>query len=109
MKKENSIGINQEHYIEKMLERFGLENCKSVETPLAEIKLTKKDCPREGSEEQERMKNFDFRNLVGCLNYLAGSSRPDIAFAANFLSSFVENPGEKHWKAGKRVLRYLKF
>ena len=41
-------------------------------------------------------------------NYLACSSRPDIASAANFLSSFVENPGEKHWKAGKRVLSYLK-
>ena len=67
VKKENSIEINQEQYIEKLLERFGLENCKSVETPLAEIKLTKEDCPQEGSEEQERMKNFDYRNLVGCL------------------------------------------
>ena len=53
------------------------------------------------------MKNFDYRNLVGCLNYLACSSRPDIALTANFLVSFVENPGGKHWKAGKRVLRYL--
>ena len=108
VKKENSIEINQEQYIQKLFERFGLESCKSVETPLAEIKLTREDCPQEGSEEQERIKNFDFRNLVGCLNYLACSSRPDIAFAANFLISFVENPGEKHWKAGKRVLRYLK-
>ena len=54
------------------------------------------------------MKSFDYTNLVGCLNYLACSSRPDIAFAANCLSPFVENPGEKHWKAGKRFLRYLK-
>ena len=89
VKKESSIEINQEQYIEKLLERFGLESCKSVETRLAEIKLTREDCPQEGSEEQERMKNFDYRNLVGCLNYLACSSRPDIAFAANFLSSFV--------------------
>ena len=54
------------------------------------------------------MKNFDYRNLVGCLNYLTCSSRQDIGFAANFLSSFVENPEEMHWKAGKRVWRYLK-
>ena len=45
---------------------------------------------------------------MGCLNYLAFSRRPDIAFAANFLSSFVDNPGEKPWKAGKRFLRYIK-
>ena len=108
VKKENSIEINQEQYIGKLLERFGPENCKSVETPLAEIKLTKKDRPQEGSEEQELMKNFDFRDLLGCLNYLAFSSRPDIAFASNSSSSFVENSGEKHWKAGKRVSRYLK-
>ena len=54
------------------------------------------------------MKYFDFRNLVGCLNYLACSIRPDIAFQANFLCSFFENSGEKHWKAGKRVLGYFK-
>ena len=44
---------------------------------------------------------------MGCLNYLVCSSRPDIAFAAIFLNYFVENSGEKHWKAGKRVLRYF--
>ena len=59
MKRENSIEINQEQYIEKLLKRFGLERCKSVETPLAKIKLTREDCPQEGSEEQGRMKNFD--------------------------------------------------
>ena len=69
VKEENSIEINQEQYIEKLLERFGLESCKSVETPLAEIKLTRQDCPQEGSEEQERMKNLDYRNLVVRLNY----------------------------------------
>ena len=45
------------------------------------------------------MQKYDYRGLVGCLNYLALSSRPDICF--------VENPGEKHWKAGKNCLRYL--
>ena len=95
-------------YIEKLLERFGVKSSKSVETPLEEIKLTREDCPQEESGEQKRMKKFDYRNLVGCLSYLACSSRPDIAFAAIFLNSFVENPGKKHWKPGKRVLRFLK-
>ena len=94
MKKENSIEIQQEHYIEKLLERFGLESCKSVETLLTEIKLTREDCPQEGSEEQERMKNFDYRNLGGCLNYLVCSRRPDISFAANFFSSLLRIQGK---------------
>ena len=54
------------------------------------------------------MSKTNFRSLIGCLNYLALSSKPDICFAANALSSFVENPGEVHWKAAKRVLRYLR-
>ena len=54
------------------------------------------------------MSKTNFRSLIGCLNYLALSSRPDICFAANALSPFVENPGEVHWKSAKRVLRYLR-
>ena len=49
------------------------------------------------------MSKSNFRSLIGCFNYLALSSRPDICFAVNALSSFVENPGEVHWKAAKRA------
>ena len=36
------------------------------------------------------------------------TSRPDIEQAAHVFSAFLENPGEQHWIAAKRVLRYLK-
>ena len=36
------------------------------------------------------------------------ATRPDIAHTANILSSFVENPGNKHWNTAKACLRYLK-
>lgn len=36
------------------------------------------------------------------------STRPDVAFALCQLSRFLENPSFEHWKAGIRVLRYLK-
>ena len=54
------------------------------------------------------MSKTNFRSLIGCLNYLSLSSRPDICFSANALSSFVEIPGEVPWKAAKCVLRYLR-
>ena len=53
------------------------------------------------------MKKGDYRGLVGCLNYLALSSKPDIYFGGNPFSSFMKNTGEKHWKTGKNCLRYL--
>lgn len=33
--------------------------------------------------------------------------RPDITYAVNQLAQFCENPGETHWKAAKKVLKYL--
>ena len=40
--------------------------------------------------------------------YLASATRPDISFAVSKLSRFVSNPGDEHWKALERVMRYLK-
>ena len=40
--------------------------------------------------------------------YLASATRPDISFAVSKLSRFVSNPGDIHWGALERVLRYLK-
>jgi hypothetical protein len=40
--------------------------------------------------------------------YLAGETRPDISFAINKLSRFTSNPGNDHWCALERVMRYLR-
>ncbi|XP_062710954.1 uncharacterized protein LOC134288990 [Aedes albopictus] len=60
------------------------------------------------SEEEDKMKDVLFRQLVGGLQFLAQSTRPDIAYAVNSVSTFSGNPGEPHWTAAKRILRYLK-
>ena len=40
--------------------------------------------------------------------YLASAARPDMSFAVSKLSRYMSNPGDDHWHALKRVLRYLK-
>ena len=40
--------------------------------------------------------------------YLLSATRPDISFAVSKLSRFVSNPGDDHWRALERVMRYLK-
>ena len=40
--------------------------------------------------------------------YLASATRPDISFAMSKLSRFVSKPGDDHWHALERVMRYLK-
>ena len=46
--------------------------------------------------------------MIGSLMYLACAMRPDISFAVRKLSRFVSNPGDVHWHAIERVMRYLK-
>ncbi|KAG8474677.1 hypothetical protein CXB51_031133 [Gossypium anomalum] len=47
-----------------------------------------------------------YRSVVGILQYLC-ITRPDLSFCVNKLSQFMNSPSELHWKAVKRVLRYL--
>jgi hypothetical protein len=49
-----------------------------------------------------------YSQIIGSLMYLASTTRPDISFAVSKLSRFVSNPGDTHWSALERVLRYLK-
>jgi hypothetical protein len=41
--------------------------------------------------------------------YIMNCTRPDIAYSVSKLSRYTSNPGEDHWKAIVRVLRYLKY
>ncbi|KAL2235899.1 UNVERIFIED_CONTAM: Retrovirus-related Pol polyprotein from transposon RE2 [Sesamum indicum] len=48
-----------------------------------------------------------YRRLVGRLLYL-GFTRPDISFAVQQLSQFLQHPMSSHWDTALYVLRYLK-
>lgn len=54
------------------------------------------------------MASIPYQEAIGCIMYAAQISRPDICFAVCALSRFNTDYGEAHWKAVKRVLRYLK-
>ena len=48
-----------------------------------------------------------FREMVGCLLYISGACRPDIAFAVGRLAQFSHLPCEDCMKAAKQVISYL--
>ena len=48
-----------------------------------------------------------FLKAVGSLMYAQVCTRPDIAFDVNALGRYLSNPGLNHWKAVKKVMRYL--
>ncbi|XP_015948694.1 uncharacterized mitochondrial protein AtMg00810-like [Arachis duranensis] len=47
-----------------------------------------------------------FRSVVGTLQYVT-ITRPDLRFAVQKVSQFMHSPLLAHWKAVKRILRYL--
>lgn len=51
---------------------------------------------------------FPYREAVGSLMYLSVGSRPDICFAVNKASRYVENPSQIHVNAVKKILKYVK-
>ena len=54
------------------------------------------------------MQNIPYASVVGSLMYSQVCTRPDIAFAVGMLGRYQSNSGLDHWKAAKKVLRYLK-
>ena len=45
---------------------------------------------------------------VGSLMHALVCTRPDIAFAVGMLGRYQSNPRMEHWKATKKIMRYLK-
>eukprot|EP00253_Pinus_taeda_P006774 PITA_06774 len=45
--------------------------------------------------------------LTGKLLYLT-HTRPNLSFAVGLVARFLQNPRESHWKAAKRILRYVR-
>ena len=52
--------------------------------------------------------NFNYRSVVGKLNYLAQTSRPDIMYAVHQIAKFSADPREPHGDAILYLTRYLK-
>jgi hypothetical protein len=87
--------------VENVLNRFGYDDCAPDPTPYDPSVILRKN--HRISRDQLR-----YSQIIGSLMYLASATRPDISFAVSKLSQFVSNPGDTHWSALERVLRYLK-
>ena len=102
-----TLALSQESYIDTIIRRFNLEEAKAIPTPMTPgISYSSKDAPADETE-AVRMAKTPYRQAIGSLMYAAVATRPDISFAVSTLSQFLENPGESHWEAVKRVFRYL--
>ena len=100
--------LSQQRYIKKVLDRFNMNDCKPVSTPLAaHFKLSSDLCPYT-KEDMEYMSYVPYANAIGSLMYAMICTRPDLAYVVSMVSRYMHNPGKKHWNAVKWIFRYLK-
>ena len=101
------LGLSQKTYIEKILEKFNMNNCSAGIVPIQKgDKFSLMQCPK-NDVERKQMESIPYASVVGSLMYLQTCTRPDISFAVGMLGRYQSNPGIDHWKAAKKVMRYL--
>lgn len=105
LRKNDCMLLNQTDCLKRVLEKFGMENCKPVATPMEanfQHELLKGDKP-----ENEEMEN-KCRKAIGCIMYAMLCTRPDFSVSISILSRYQACASKGLWQALKRVLRYIK-
>lgn len=84
-----------------ILKKRKMEGCKQVAIPM---ELGAKLSKFEGGYRVDARK---YPIVVGSLRYLT-CTRPDISYSVGVVTRFMEEPKFTHWKAIKRISRYIK-
>ena len=102
------LGLSQETYIKKMLQRYHMHDCKPMDILVERnLSLSLNMCPKL-LEKKEQMSKVPYSNVIRSLMYAMMCTRPDICYVVGLARRFQSNPNIKHWMVVKRILRYLK-
>jgi hypothetical protein len=78
---KNFLHLTQRKYIEGMLKKFNMEDCKPVSTPSdPKVRLSKDMCPT-SKDDIEEMEVVPYREAVGSILFLMVATRPDLSYA----------------------------
>ena len=91
--------LSQERYITDVAERFNMGEARGRQTLMSDIASL---IDATGADT-----DAPYRAAIGCLQYLACCTRPDIMFATNMLGRFSSAPKVEHWTAAKQLIRYI--
>ena len=103
-KPNGGLKLTQTFLIQRIIDLLGLEGDSKHNTkPTPAVK------PLLGKDEkgEARRNTWNYRQAIGMLTYLQGTTRPDIAMAVHQCTRFSQNPKLSHERAVKRIGRYL--
>jgi hypothetical protein len=104
-KKDGKVILTQPHLIDAILQDMKMEkpNVKTKSTPAKSSMILGRHPESEDFDD-----SFNYRSVIGKLNYLEKGSRPDIAYIVHQCARFTSNPKKEHGEALKWLARYLK-
>jgi len=105
--KMQAILLSQEAYIKTIITRFTLADAKPYSTPMVPSASYSKDDSPASANDAAQMRKVLYCKAIGSLMYALVTTQPDIMFTVSALLQFLENLGEAHWQAVKRVFHYL--
>ena len=108
-----SFKMSQPQMIQQILQDLNLEHS-NQDTKRSRYQTKTKDIPapstvilnrdKDGPAHKEK---WPYHSVIGKLNFLEKSSRPDFAFAVHNAAQFSADPKECHSQAVKQIGRYL--
>ena len=98
----DGMELSQLPYINNILSRFGMDNCRPVPTPIDLTAYLNETTDCNPVFEQNL-----YQRISGSLMYLVTCTRPDLAFPVSYLARFSSDPLECHHTAVKMVFRHL--
>ncbi|XP_070055390.1 uncharacterized mitochondrial protein AtMg00810-like [Nicotiana tomentosiformis] len=110
LRSKSGILLNQRKYYLQLISDLGLGGAKPVLTPIdLNQKFTSAEFDRHtGVTNDEVLSDTnEYQRLISRLIYLT-ITRPNIIFAVQTLSQFMQEPKKSHWDTAVRVVRYLK-
>ena len=108
-RKNRTLKLDQERYVQDLIDGFKMTDCKLATTPAIPGEVLPKI--HQGEKYPGLNDPADktlYRTMVGKLVYAIVGTRPDIAFAVSQVARHFENPTVSHLSAVKRIIRYLK-
>jgi hypothetical protein len=101
---DGKIHMTQPNIVKSIIKDLNFtENTKSTSTPALSTKVLE-----EGQNNPPHVAEWGYRNVIGKLNFLSSSCRPEIACAVHQAARYSANPKTNHTEAVKRIVRYLK-
>ena len=102
----DSILLRQINYLKKMLERFGMKNCKSVDSSM-EPDLTAVMMPFNDEHQAHADIIYWYESIVDSLMYATMMTRFDLINALSIISRYLINSDSTHVAALQRIFRYV--